>query len=150
MACSMLCTTDIEVYISPIFICLTAYERLVIVRIHITEIVGAAACKARHCAEFYRIALICPVSRSSERRFACLCRKELVNFRKLERKILKIHRSSHTVLEIHRERFSPISLTREYRIAETVVYLSASDAMLLHIIDGSRNRLLHGHSVEEA
>ena len=106
----MLCTADIEVYISPILVGLLAYKGLTIVRVHIAEIVCAAAREARHCAEFYRISVICPVLSASERRLARLCRKELVHSWKLERKVSKGHRSCYTILEVHRERLSPISL----------------------------------------
>ena len=150
VTCSMLGTTDIEVHVSPVLVCLAAYKGLVVVRIHIAEIVRAAACESRHCAEFDRIALVCPVCRTSERWLTRLCRKVLVYLRELERKLLKCHRSRDTVLEVHRERLTPISLTREDSVTETIIDLSVSDAVLLYIIDGSRNSLLYCHSVQEA
>ena len=107
----MLCTTDIKVYISPILVSLCAYKGIVVVRIHITQVVCAAACKTRHCAHLNRISLISPVLGTSERRFTSLCRQELINLRKFERKLVERHRSGDTVLEVHRERLSPISLT---------------------------------------
>ena len=142
-------STDIKVDIPPILICFLAYKGLVIVRIHVAEIICAAAGKAWHGAEFDRISVHLPSLCSSKRRFSCLCRKELVHLRKLERKILEGHRGCDSILEIHRERLSPISLTGEYGITEPVVYLSMADSMLLHIIDCCRDSLLHSHSVEE-
>ena len=107
----MLGTTDIEVHIAPVLICLAAYKGLVIVRIHVAEIVGAAACKSRHRALFYRTTIIGPVFCASKRRFSRLSRKILIHFREFQRQFVHRHRSSDSVLEIHRERLSPVSLT---------------------------------------
>ena len=70
VTCSMLSSTDIEVHITPVLVRFASYQHLRVMRIHITEIVGAAASKSRHGAQLDRIALICPVCSTSKRRFS--------------------------------------------------------------------------------
>ena len=70
VARSVLSTTDIEVNVTPVFISLAAYEGLIVVRVHISEIVCGASRKTRHCAQFDRITFVCPVSSTAQRRFA--------------------------------------------------------------------------------
>ena len=40
VTCGMFGTTYVQVYITPVIICLTTYKLVVVFRIHITEIVG--------------------------------------------------------------------------------------------------------------
>ena len=47
---SMLCTSDIEVYMAPVGILVTTDKCLVIVRIHVAEVIGGATSEAWHCA----------------------------------------------------------------------------------------------------
>ena len=111
MARSMLCTTDIEIDIPPVFVSLAAHELLIVMRVHVSQIVSAGTCKAWHCAGFQRITVICPVLRTCKRRLSALGRLELVDFRKGERKFLIWQRCRNAILIIYRERLSPISLT---------------------------------------
>ncbi len=106
----MLGTSYIKVDIPPVAVSLLSDKGIPIMRVHIAQIIRAAACKAGHGALFYRPAVHIPVSGTSQRRLARRCRKILVNLRKPERKAIKRHRSSDSVLEIDRERLSPISL----------------------------------------
>ena len=47
---SMLCTSDVEVYMAPVGILVTTDKCLVIVRIHVAEVIGRATSEAWHCA----------------------------------------------------------------------------------------------------
>ena len=111
VACSVLCSTNIEIYISPVIICLFAYQSGVVVRIHIPQIVGAAACKARHGALLVWITLIVPICCMSQRRLSVLGWFKGCNLRKFQRKFILIKRSRNSVFVVNWERLSPISLT---------------------------------------
>ena len=146
---SVLSTTDVQVHIPPVSISLASDKFLIVVRIHIPEIVGAAAGESRHRALLYRITIICPILRSSKRRFSGLRRQVFVNLRQLERQFVEWHRSGHPIFEIHRERLAPISLAGKYGITKTVIGLAASQTVSLNIVLGSLNGILHLHSVQE-
>ena len=150
MSGGMLRASDIEVHIAPVLIRLLTDEGLVIMRVHIPEIVCTASCKARHGAFLYRPAVHIPVLCPAERRLTAFRRQILVHFRKLQRQAVHRHRGGDTVLEIYRERLSPVSLAGEYGVTEPVVDLPVPYTVLLHIVYGSRDCLLDGHSVQEA
>ena len=150
MAGSVLRSANIEVHASPVLVCLGTYQRLVIVRIHISQIVGGTACKARHGALFQRIALVCPVLCPCQWRFSAFCRFEGFYLRKFQRKGAFRKRGCNSVPVADRERFSPISLARENGIAEAVIDCAVADSPSLHFLNGCRNSFLDAHSGEES
>ena len=150
MAGGMLGTSDIEVHVPPVFVLGAVHEGRVIVRVHIAQVVGAAAGKSGHRALLYRPALILPSGGTREGRLSALGRQVLVHLGQGQRKFGKIHGCSRSVLIIYRERLPPVSLTGEYGIAEPVVDLPVADTHLLHLADSGGNGLLDRHPVEEA
>ncbi len=149
MACGVLGSADVEIDVAPVLVRVAAYESLAVVRVHIAQIVCAAARESRHRAGFERIALIVPVLCSRKRRFPCIGRKILVYFRELKRKGALRKRGCNAVLVADRERLAPIALTGENSVPQTVVYLPVSQTVALHIVNRRRNGLLDGHSVQE-
>ena len=145
----MLRTADIEVHIPPVLIGLAAHERLVVMGIHIAQIIGAAAGEARHSALLDGTALIFPALRAAQRGLSALGGKEFVHLGKLERQCGLGHRGGYTVVVINRERFAPVALAREDGIAQAVVDLPASQAVLLNVVDSGGNGLLDAHSGKE-
>ena len=146
----MLRSADVEVHVTPVLIRLAAHERLVVVRIHIAQIVGAAAREARHRAQLERPAVDGPVFGAAERRFARLRRLVLAaDIRQLERQVLHRQRRGDTVLEIDGERLAPVALAREDGVAQAEIDLAVPQTVRFHIIDGGRNSLLDCHSVQE-
>ena len=142
-------TADIEIHVAPVFIRLAADEHLVVVRIHIAQIVGAAARETRHGAQFERPAVNGPAFRAAQRRFARLGGLELADFRQFERQALHRQRSRDSLLKIDGERLAPVALAREDGVAQAEVDLPVAQAVRLHIIDGGRNRLFDCHPIQE-
>ena len=147
--CGMLGASNVEVDVAPIFVCLAAHESVRIVRIHIAEVVGAAAGKTGHRTGFERIALIVPVLRTCKRRLSRLSRKIFVNFRKAKRKLVFRKRGGNAVLVANRERLSPVALAGEDGVTKAVIDLAMSQTMAFHIVNRSGNGLLNAHSIKE-
>ncbi len=146
----MLCTTDVQIHVTPIFINLPVNKGIVVVRIHVAQIVSAGSGEARHGAGFERIAIVSPIFCPCERRFSALCRLELGDLRERERQFLKRNRSRDAVLVVDRERLTPVPLAAEDRVTETVVDLPVAKALFLNIFNGSRDGLLDIQSVKES
>ena len=100
----------IEVDIAPVGISILAHEGIVVVRIHVTEVIGARTGKARHCALLERVPVPSPVFRPSKRRFTRLGRLELADFRKGDRQFGLRYRARDSVLVINWERLTPVAL----------------------------------------
>ena len=149
VAGGVLCTSYVKVHVAPVFIRFPAHQGIMIVRVHITEIIGAAACKAGHCAGLNRAALIFPALCPCKRRLSALRRQESADFRQFQRQFVERNRNNPAILVTNRERLSPISLTGEDGIAQTVIDFPPSQSVLLHIVNGSRDGLLHSESVQE-
>ena len=123
----MLGSTYVEVNVLPVFVYVLSHESIVVLRVHISQVVCGATCKARHGEQFqwedgiivYELLVndlvllsvpspyLCP----SQRWFASLCRLILVYLGKLKRQTLLRYHVRHAVLVIHRERLSPVTLT---------------------------------------
>ena len=77
--CSVLSSSDIEVYLTPIGILSGCYQSLAIVWVHIAQVVGRATCEAWHRTELVGEALGgMPVLSTTQRGLAIGCREELV------------------------------------------------------------------------
>ena len=140
----MLGTTHIEVHLTPILISLVRNKGLIVMRIHIAQVIGRRTCKARHGVQFQRITIgSYPVLGATQRRFASLGGQELVHLGQLQRQLAFIEGLRLIVLIIiDGERLTPIALTAEDGVAQTIVHLYMADASLLDILLGARNRLL--------
>ena len=122
----MLASAYIEVDVLPVIISLLAYEAVVVVRIHITQIVCRRSGEARHGVEFerehglvvyqslfYYLLLLyvpCPHLGASQWRFACLGRLVCLYFGQFERQTRLGNQLRHSVLIVYGERFAPITL----------------------------------------
>ena len=164
VTCSMLATTHIQVHILPVLIRILAHKCLVVVWIHIAEIISRTTCKTRHRVEFDReyglvvnlrvlhnllVHLVpSPNGSVAEWWLTCFRRQELVHLRQFDRQTLLWNHRGDAILVIHREWFTPITLTGEDGIAQTVVHLHTTNARLLHILLGGSNRLFYGQSIE--
>ena len=164
VTCSMLTTTHIQVHILPILVSILAYQRLVIVWVHITQIVSRTARKTWHRIEFdgeHRLVvnlrvlhnllvhlIPCPHGRITQWWLTRLSRQELIHLRQFDRQAFLRNHRRDAVLVIHREWFTPIALTGEDGITQTVVHLHTTNARLLHILLRGSNRFLHRQSVE--
>ena len=149
VARSVFGAADIKIHVPPVLIGVPAHQRLVVLRIHIAQIIGAAAGETGHGAGLDGIAVVRPVLGAGQRRLAGLSGEELVDFRKFQRQAFVRHGAGNTVLVIDRERFAPIALAREDGVAQTVVYLATAQAMRFDIVDGRGNGLPDIHSIEE-
>ena len=133
-------------------------------RIHVAEIVGRRSGKARHRAQFegenglvvdahiVRHALCRlvprPACRIAEGRFARLGGEELRHLRQFEREALFRHEVRHAVFIVHGEGFTPIALTAENGVAQTVVRLHASQPVRCDKSFGGGDGLFHRKPVE--
>ena len=142
-------TTDVEVHVAPVLIVFPAYQRLVVVRIHVAEVVRAAAGETGHGAGLDGIALVGPVLGTCQGRFAGLRGKELVDFGKFQRQAFVRHGAGNAVLVIDRERLAPIALAREDGVTQAVIDLAAAQAVRFDIVDGGGDGFLDGHAIEE-
>ncbi len=149
MAGGMLGAADIKIDAAPVFIGLASHESRVIVGIHIPQVVGRRSGKSGHRAQLKRITLGGgPVEGASQRRLAALGGEELVDLGQFERQTLVGQHVGHTVFVVHRERLAPVALTREYGVAQTVVYLHLAYALARYIVLGGLYGILHLHAVE--
>ena len=82
-----------------------------------------------------------PSMRISQWRFPIFGGQVFFHLRQFDRIVFGIDHIRHIIFVIHRERFSPVALTREYRIAQTVIDFSFSDTFFLHHFDDLVNRL---------
>ena len=75
----------------------------------------------------------------------------VLKLRKRERKIRFVHKRLRTVFPVyHGERLAPIALTREEPVAQLVLRLGASDALLLKPLDHRLAGRIHAHAVQES
>ena len=150
MAGGVLGAADIQVDVAPVLVSLAADQGAVVVRIHVAEVVGAGARKARHGALLERIAVPGPVLGARERRFAVRRRLVGVDLRQAQRQRGERQRGRDAVLVANRERLAPVALARENGIAQAVVGLAAAEALRLDVVLGGLDGLLDGHAVQEA
>src|SRR5574344_854196 len=74
---------DVQVHILPIFIFLFRNQFVRIMRVHISQIIAAGACKSGHGATFQRISLFCfPIFGACQWRFAGLRWQIFIDFGK--------------------------------------------------------------------
>ena len=146
----MLGTTHIEVHLTPIFIGLLRNEFLIVVRIHVTQIVGRRACKARHGVQFQRVTVgRHPTFGAAQRRLTRFGRQEFIHFGQLQGQIFLIECLRLVVLIIiDGERLAPIALTTEDGIAQAIVHLDVANARLLDVLLGLGNSVLDLEAVE--
>ena len=136
VACSVFDTSDVKVYVLPIFVGLFGYQLLVVMRVHVTQVVSRRSSKTGHRTQFERLSLYAmPALDTCKRRFAAFGRRKIRYFRKLQRKLVFSEYVRHSVAVINRYRLSPITLAREYGITQAVVYLSSADPAFLHFIE---------------
>ena len=161
---SMLATTYVEVHVLPVLISLLAYESLIVVRIHIAQVVSRRTCETWHGVELQweyglviyealvnHLFLLCipsPLLGSAQWWLASLCWLVGLNLRQFEWQALLWNHLWHSVLVIYREWLTPVALTGEDGVAETIVYLYSADALLGNKLLGSCDSLLHGESVQ--
>ncbi len=142
-------TSDIKVDIPPVAVSLGAYQLFVIMRIHITEVVGRRTGKTWHCVQFKRAALLgVPVLGTPQRGFAGFGRQVFVDFRQMQRKLVLAEHYGYTVLVIYRERFPPVALAAENGITQAVVYLYFAYTFTLDEFLCSSDCILHLHPVK--
>ena len=112
---SMLGTTHIEVYLTPIFVGLMRNECLVVVRIHVAQIVGRRTGKSRHGVQLQRITVGGhPPLGAAQGRLARLGGQEFVHLGQLQRQLALVEGLRLVVLVIvDGERLAPIALTAE-------------------------------------
>ena len=150
VAGGMLRTAHVEIYAAPVFVGLPGHQALGVVRVHVTQVVGAGTGESGHGALFQRITLVGPVLGAGQRRLAVLGGFVLVYLRQREGQVLEGNGRSHTVLVIDGERLSPVALAGEDGVADTVIHLPPAHPVFLHIVDGGGNGLAHGKAVEKA
>ena len=157
-------TADIQIDVLPIFVRLFRYQRLVVVRIHIAEVISRRTGKARHGIQFeredgliinqtilYHFAFLyvpSPFCRMTQWRFSALGRFELAYLRQFERELVFINHIRHAILVVNRKRFAPITLAREDGIAQTIIHLDASQVMFLDVFLRSRDGFFNGQSIQ--
>ena len=161
---SMFATTYIQVHILPILISLFADQCLIVVGIHVAEIVSRTSCKTWHCIEFdgedglivnlsiFHNLLVhfipSPNSGIAKWRFTRFSRQELIHLWQFDRQTLFWNHGWDAVLVIYRERLTPITLTGEDGITQTVVHLYTTQSCLFHIFLCLCNSLLDGASIQ--
>ena len=96
VAGGMLGASDIEVHVPPVFVLGAVHEGRVVVRVHIAQVVGAAAGKSGHRALLYGPALILPSGGTRQGRLSALGRQVLVHLGQGQRKFGKIHGCSRS------------------------------------------------------
>ena len=160
----MLCSAHVEVYLAPVRVGLGAHQCIVVVRIHISKVIGRRACEARHGVEFERehrlvvnarvvghrarLGVPGPACGVAQRRLARLGGQERGHLGQLQRQAVFRYHVWHAVFVVHRERLAPVALPREDGIAQAVVHFYAAQALLLDKRLGLCNGLLHGEPVE--
>ena len=157
-------TTYVKVNVLPIMVSLFRNQRLVVMRIHVTQVISRRTGKSRHGIQFereycyvinlgifYHFAFFYipgPFGSVSQWRFAGFCRQELGYFRELQRQLAFVNHVRHAVLVVNRERFAPVTLAGEDGITQTVVHFHTSQVVFLHVFLGSSNGFLDGQSVQ--
>ena len=150
VAGAVLRAADIEIDILPIFISLLRYQLFIVLRIHVTEIVGTGAGKSEHGAILARIAVPSPILGAGERRFAGLSRQELVHLRQNHRQLGLRNGIRHPFFVIDGERFTPIALAAEDSVAQTVVHRTVTDTHVVNLGNHRLAALFDGHPGDKA
>ena len=157
-------STNIQVNVLPIFISFFRNQSLIVLWIHITQVICRRTSKTRHRIQFqweygFIVNLrnvydsIClgipsPFLSMSEWWFTCLRWLISLYFRQFQWQTFLRNHVRHVVLIIYREWFSPISLTRENSIAQTIVYFHTTQMMLFYIFLRSGNGFFYGQSIQ--
>src|SRR5690349_4493138 len=125
MPYSVFSTTDVQVHLVPIVGSFPCAKFLVIMRIHIAKEIPTAARVSWHGAGFPPCATrqLHPVVQIRQRTFALRTRSVFVYMWKLQWQVVFIHRRSDTIFPADRERFTPIALAAETRIAHFIIHL---------------------------
>ena len=84
----------------------------------------------------------------SQRGLAALCGKEFLNLGKFQRQALFGDGAGYAVLVVDGEGLAPVALAAEDGVAQTEVYLDASQFVLSNIFLGCSNGLYHCKTVE--
>ena len=161
---SVLRTTYVEVYITPVFVSITTDKGLLVLGVHIAQIVSRTAGKARHRVQFQgedglvvdfvladhlvELRIPRPDLSTSQWGLTSLGGLVLVNLRKFQRQTLLGNHIGHIVLIVDRERLTPVALTAEDGVTQTIVHFHTSKTLLSHELLRGSNSLLHGQSVE--
>ena len=116
---SMLCTSDVEVYMAPVGILVTTDKCLVIVRIHVAEVIGRATSKARHCAQLVGEAFgSVPALSTTKRGLTIGGGEELIYLGEAKWQFIFADRMGSTVcIIVDGEGLAPVALTAEDRVA---------------------------------
>ena len=157
-------TTYIKVDAFPVFIYFLINQCFVVVRVHITQIICAGTCKARHGIQFKReysnviyffilyhtfvYGVPSPFGSMSQRWFSGFGRKEFGNFRQFKRQTAFIDHIRHSILVVNRERFTPVALAGEDSVTKTIIHFYASQIMFFYIALGLFDSFFNGQSVQ--
>ena len=161
---SMFRATHIEVHIAPVSVLFRGYKSLVVVGVHIAEVVGRTACKARHGVEFKgEDSLLVdeavgnhtvmhgvpgPHIGMTQRGFTCFGRLEVLHLGQLQRQAFLRNEVGRTFFIIDGEGLTPVALAAEDGIAQTVVDLHLTNAFFADILFHSSNALLHAEAIK--
>ncbi len=150
VARGVLDAADVEVDRTPIVVGLLAYQRLGIVRIHITQVVGRRTGEAGHGRQLVGVAFgRVPALRASQRRLAFGRGAEVLDGRQLQRQLVGGEGVGHVVLVVDGERLAPIALAREDGVAQAVVDQAFAQTAALDLVEHQRDSLLDILAVEE-
>ena len=127
VACGVLRTTYVEVYVAPVLVSVVAHEGLLVLGVHIAQIVCTGASETRHRVQLQwedalvvdevfadhlvRLGVPGPHLGASQWGLARLRRLVLVNLRQLQGQALLGNHVGHIVLVVDGERLAPVALT---------------------------------------
>ena len=155
----MLRAADVEVDVLPVSGSLGADQSLVVVRVHVAEVVGAAASEAWHGVELdgedgllvdelLIDNLAVRFVPSPYWWFAGFCGQELIDLRKFQGQAFLGYHRGDALLVIDREWFAPVALAAEDGVAQAEVHLDASQLVCFDEAFCLGNGFLDGEAVE--
>ncbi len=143
-------TADVQIHGAPVVHGFARNQRLVVVRIHITQEIGAGTGESGHRIGLQRITVfIDPILGAGQRRFAGFGRQVTIDFGQRERQFRIFQRIRHAVLVIDGEGFAPIALPAENGVAQAVERLGRADPAFFDFPHHDGDGFLDAQAVEE-
>ncbi len=133
MACGVFASANVKVNLLPVAGCFLWCKFVLIFCIHVSQVIPRASGPTGHGGMLIvKLAFMFPILRPRQWRFSAFSRQILVYFGQYNGQIVFIHRFRNSILIVYRYGFSPVTLSSENGIAQTVIHFSFSKSALFN------------------
>ena len=122
VACSVFCSPNVEVNLSPVVALGPVTQAAVVVRVHVPQEVPARSSPARHGIELHALTPgDIPMFSPRQRRITVLCGQVSIHLG--QKHLFVFNQLRHALIIEDGKWLAPVSLAAEYRVAQPVVHL---------------------------